>query len=63
MTKYIYIYIFFFFSTAIKSLIARMNKQVITIGKINISIIKFYRKDQADFNNVCLSKQELLNLS
>ena len=50
------------FSTAIKPLIARMNRQGISIGKINSSILKIFNKLHADFNNVCPSKQELLNL-
>ena len=50
------------FSTAIKPLIARMNKQGVSIGKINSSILIFFNKHHSDFNNVCQSKQELLNL-
>ena len=50
------------FSTAIKPLIARMSRQGVSIGKINISILKFFNKHHSDFNNVCQSKQELLNL-
>ena len=50
------------FSTAIKPLIARMSRPGISIGKINISILKFFNKHHSDFNNVCQSKQELLNL-
>ena len=50
------------FSTAIKPLIARMSRQGVSIGKINSFILKFFNKHQADFNNVCQSKQELLNL-
>ena len=38
------------FSTALKPRIARMSRQEVSIGKI------------LDFNNVCQSKQELLNL-
>ena len=51
------------FSTAIKPLIARMSKQGISIGKINSSILKYFNKHHSDFNNVCQSKQELLNLN
>ena len=50
------------FSTAIKPLIARMNRQGVSIGKINSSILKFLNKHHSDFKNVCPSKQELLNL-
>ena len=50
------------FSTAIKPLIARMSRQGVSIGKINSSILKFFNKHHSDFNNVCQSKQELLNL-
>ena len=50
------------FSTAIKPLIARMSMQVVSIGKINSFILKFFNKQQLDFNNVSQSKQELLNL-
>ena len=50
------------FSTLIKPLIARMSKQGVSIGKINSCILKFFNKHQVDFNNVCQSKQELLNL-
>ena len=32
------------------------------IGKINSSIIIFFKKRPSDFNNVCQSKQELLSL-
>ena len=46
------------FSTAIKPLIARMSRQGVSIGKINSSILKIFN----NFNNVCQSKQELLNL-
>ena len=49
------------FSTAIKPLIARMSRQGVSIGKINSSILKFFNKHHSDFNNVCQSKQELLN--
>ena len=49
------------FSTAIKPLIACMSRQRVSIGNINISVLKFYNKHHTDFN-VCQSKQELLNL-
>ena len=51
------------FSTAIKPFIARMSQQGISIGKINSSILKYFNKHHSDFNNVCQSKQELLNLN
>ena len=47
------------FCTAIKPLIARMNRQGLSIGKRNSSILKFFDKHYSDFNNVCQSKQEL----
>ena len=50
------------FSTAIKSPIGRMNRQGVSMGKINSSILNFFNKHHSDFNNVCQSKQELLNL-
>ena len=50
------------FSTAIKSLIARTSRQGLSVGKINSSILKSFNKHHSDFNNVCQSKQELLNL-
>ena len=50
------------FSTAIKPLIAHMSRQGVAIGKMNSSILKFFEKHRSDFNNVCQSKQELLNL-
>ena len=50
------------FSTAIKPLIARKSRQGVSIGKINSFILKIFIKHQVDFNNVCQSKQELLNL-
>ena len=50
------------FSTAIKPLIARMSTQGVSIEKINNVILKFFNKHHSDFNNVCQSKQELLNL-
>ena len=50
------------FSKATKPLIARMSRQVVSIGKINNSILKNFNKHHSDFNNVCQSKQELLNL-
>ena len=49
------------FSTANKPLIARRSRQEVSIGKINSSIIIFFNKHHSDFNNVCQSKQELLN--
>ena len=49
------------FSTAIKPLIVRMSRQGVSIGKINSSIPKLFNKRLSDFNNVCQSKQELLN--
>ena len=48
--------------TAIKPLIARIRRQGVSIGKINSSILKNFNKHHSDFNNVCQSKQELLNL-
>ena len=50
------------FSTAIKPLTACMSRQGVSIGKINSSILKIFNKHHSDFNNVCQSKQELLNL-
>ena len=50
------------FSSAIKPLIARMSRQGVSIGKINSSIPKSLNKHHSDFNNVCQSKQEFLNL-
>ena len=50
------------FSTAIKPILARMSRQGVSTGKINSSILKIFNKHHSDFNNVCLSKQELLNL-
>ena len=50
------------FSTAIKPLIACMSSPGVSIGKINSCILKFLNKHQVDFNNVCQSMQELLNL-
>ena len=50
------------FSTAIKPVIARMSRQGVSIGKINSSILKYFNKQYSDFNNICQSKQELLNL-
>ena len=50
------------FSTAIKPLIAHMSRQGVSIRKTNSCILKFFNKHQVDFNNVCQSKQELLNL-
>ena len=50
------------FSTAIKPLTARMSRQGVSIGKINSSVLKNFNKHHSDFNNVCQSKQELLNL-
>ena len=49
------------FFTAIKPLIAHMNWQGVSIGKRNSSFLKFFDKHHSDFNNVCQSKQELLN--
>ena len=51
------------FSTTIKPLIARMSRQGVSIGKINSFVLKFFNKHQVDFNNICQSKQELLNLA
>ena len=50
------------FSTAIKPFIARISKQGGSIEKINSIILKFFNKHQGNYNNVCQSKQELLNL-
>ena len=44
------------FSTAIKSLITRMCRQGVSIGKINSCILNFFNKHQVDFNNICQSK-------
>ena len=49
-------------SASTKPLIARMSRQCVSIGKINNSILKFFNKRHSDFNNVCQSKKELLNL-
>ena len=49
------------FSTAIKPFTARMSRQGVSTGKINSSILNFFNKNHSDFNNVCQSKQELLN--
>ena len=46
----------------IKPLIARINWQVVSIGKINSSILKSFNKHQVDFNNVYQSNQKKLNL-
>ena len=46
------------FSTAIKPLIAHMNRQRVSIAKINSSILKFFNKYHTD----CQSKHKLLNL-
>ena len=50
------------FSTAIKPLIACMSRQEVPIRNINSSVLKFFNKHDSGFNNVCQSKQELLNL-
>ena len=50
------------FSTAIKPLIAVWAGTRVSIGEIISSILKFFNKQHLDFNNVCQSKQELLNL-
>ena len=50
------------FSAVIKPLIARMSREGVSIGKINSCILKFFNKHQVDFNNVCQSKQKMLNL-
>ena len=50
------------FPAAIKPPIARMSRLGVTIEKINSLILKVFNKHQVDFNNVCQSKQELLNL-
>ena len=39
-----------------------MSRQGVSIRKINSSILKIFNKHQEDLNNVCQSKQELLNL-
>ena len=49
------------FSTAIRSLIACLSRQGVSIGKKNGCILKFFKKHQVDLN-VCQSKQQLLNL-
>ena len=49
-------------STAIKPFIVRMSRQGVPIGKINSSILKVFNKHHSDFNTVCQSKQELVNL-
>ena len=50
------------FSTAVRLLIACMSRQGVSIGKINRSILKVFNEHHSDFNSVCQSKQELLNL-
>ena len=45
------------FSTAIKPIIARMRRQGVSIGRINRFILIFFNEYQADFHNVCQSKQ------
>ena len=50
------------FSTAIKPFIARMSRHGASVGKKNNFLVKFFNKHQVGFNNVCQSKQELLNL-
>ena len=45
------------FSTAIKPIIACMRRQGVSIGRINRFILKFFNEYQADFHNVCQSKQ------
>ena len=50
------------FSRAVKPLIARMSRQGVSIEKINSFILNFFSKHHSDFNNICQSKQELLNL-
>ena len=39
-----------------------MSRLGVSIGKINSFTQKVFKKHQVDFNNVCQSKQELLNL-
>ena len=39
------------FSTAIKPLIARMNRQGVSIGKINSSVLKIFNKHHSDFKD------------
>ena len=50
------------FSTAIKPLIARMSRQGVSNERIYSSILKFFNRHHSGFNNICQSKQELLNL-
>ena len=50
------------FSTAIRPLITRKSREGVSIGKINSIIVRFLNKHHSGFNNVCQSKQELLNL-
>ena len=50
------------FSTAIKPIVAGWAGRGLPIGKINSSNLIFFNKHHSDFNNVCQSKQELLNL-
>ena len=50
------------FCTAVRPLIAHISRQGVSIGKIKSSILTFFSKHHPDFNNVCQSKQELLNL-
>ena len=39
-----------------------MSKHEVSIAKVNSFVLKMFNKCQVDFNNVCQSKQELLNL-
>ena len=50
------------FYTAFKPLIAHMNKQGASLKKINSFVLKIFNKHQVDCNDVCQSKQILLNL-
>ena len=50
------------FSKAIKPIIARMSRPELSIETISSVITTFFNKHQGEFNNLCQSKQELLNL-
>ena len=50
------------FSTATKPFFTHMSRQAVYNGKINSIILKFLNKHQGDFNNVCRSRQELIDL-
>ena len=50
------------FSKAIKPIIARMSRPELSIEIISSVITTLFNKHQGEFNNLCQSKQELLNL-